>query len=392
MHRLSLVCLLALTTLVPAAHAQSPVPGAPAGWVQEDIGAPSVPGLVNLTGTGPSALWVVVGSGTDIQGTADQFHYAFNLLLGDGGITARLLSQVPGDPAWTKTGVMLRETDGAGSRMATLNFTPLHHLEVGWRTDTNGNWSGGSGAGRDSLAGGPIWLRVQHQGTEFQALFSDDGTNWTLSDHKTIAMDLTQPILAGLAVTSHQNGVYAAAGFDNVSVDNNIIMPAAAPTPAPTGPTDADLRKLEDQVFVLVNQARAAAGLPPYNRSPELDAAARRHSLDQAAHCSGPTHTGSDGSSPFDRMIAAGYTNWSFLGENAAAGQWLPIFDEESRNVMDQWMNEQPDAAGNRPHRDNILRPGTKDIGIAVAFNENCVVNGCPTCGRYYWTQDFGAR
>jgi uncharacterized protein YkwD len=377
MYRLSLACLLALTTLVPAAHAQSPVPGAPAGWFQEDIGGPNVPGGANVTGT----TWAVAGSGVDIQGTADQFHYVFTTLTGDGGITARILSQFAGDGSWTKTGVMLRESDAADSRMATFNFTSANGSEVGYRTDTNGSWSGiagGAGQGRTSLAGGPIWLRVQHKGTDFQVLLSDDGQTWRFIDHTTIAMDLTKPILAGLDVTSHTSDLRVAwATFDNVSVDHNVIVvPGAAPTA--TTPTAADLRNLEDQVFALVNQARAAAGLPPYNRAPELDASARAHSLDMAATCN-QSHTGSDGSQPWDRMTAAGY-NWRLAAENIASGQTT------AAGVFDTWFNEAPDAAGQRGHRDNILNPTAKDIGISVVFNGQCDTNG------YFWTQDFGAR
>jgi regulation of enolase protein 1 (concanavalin A-like superfamily) len=230
----------ALAFAVGAAHAAPPaVPGAPAGWVHEDIGGPGAAGDSKVTGTGAAAVWTVSGSGSDIQGSADQFQYAYTTLMGDGGITARVLSQTPGDPSWTKTGVMLRESDAAGSRMATFNFTSANGSEVGYRTDTDGSWSGiagGAGQGRSSLAAGPIWLRVQHKGTDFQVLLSDDGKNWTFIDHTTIAMDLTKPILAGLDVTSHMDGSLATATYDTVTVDNNVIVP-----PPVLGPVEVTL-------------------------------------------------------------------------------------------------------------------------------------------------------
>ena len=233
--------VLALAVSAPRSASAAPpaVPGAPAGWVHEDIGGPGAAGDASATGTGAAAVFTVTGSGADIQGTADQFHYAYTTLTGDGGITARVLSQTPGDPSWTKTGVMLRESDDASAPMATFNFTSANGSEVGYRTAAGGAWSGiagGAGQGRTSLAAGPIWLRVQHKGTDFQVLLSDDGKNWQFIDHTTIAMDLTKPILAGLDVTSHMDGSLATATYDNVTVDNNVIVP-----PPPFGPVQVTL-------------------------------------------------------------------------------------------------------------------------------------------------------
>src|SRR5207244_556921 len=126
-----------------------------------------------------------------------------------------------------KTGVMLRESNAAGSRMMIIAFTSNAGLEGGSREDTDGGWSspGANGVGRHTLDAGPIWLRVQHKGTDFSLLSSENGSNWKVWGHKTIAMDVSKPILAGLAVTSHMDGDLANATFDMVSVDNNVIVP-----------------------------------------------------------------------------------------------------------------------------------------------------------------------
>jgi uncharacterized protein YkwD len=146
--------------------------------------------------------------------------------------------------------------------------------------------------------------------------------------------------------------------------------------PAPTwaqAPTASALKQLEDQVFVLVNQARATAGLAPYTRASELDASARRHSLDMVT-TGNVSHTGTDGSSEFDRIRAAGY-DWTNAGENIAAGYTT------AQAVMDGWMNEPPPAI----HRANILNADYKEIGISVVYQAGSQYG-------YYWTQDFGAR
>jgi uncharacterized protein YkwD len=358
-YRLSLVCLLALTMRVPIANAQ--------GFSAANIPDGAMQKLGDLANAGQSL--------NSIAFTTDGGGVGWAILYGGGywwgGIPAGAAQK-------------LGEVANAG--LKSIAFTP----NGGWAIlyGTNGfAWSGIPDAAAQKLGD------LANAGQSLKSIaFTTDGGWAILYGNSGFA---SSGIPAG-AVLKLGDLANAGQGLKSIAFAPGggwaiLQEGGGGTTPTPTTPTDADLKKLEDQVFVLVNQARAAAGLAPYIRSPELDAAARRHSLDQAAHCSGPTHTGSDGSGPGERIEAAGY-NWTSWGENTAAGQWLPIFDEESRNVMDVWMNEQPDALGNRPHRDNILSRTAKEIGIAVAFNENCVVNGCSTCGRYYWTQDFGAR
>src|SRR5713101_5356030 len=72
-----------------------------------------------------------------------------------------------------------------------------------------------------------------------------------------------------------------------------------------------------------------------------------------------------------DRAGQSGYTGWSALGENIAAG--FP----SAEAVVTSWMN----SPG---HRANILSPNFTEIGIGM-------VNGGGKFGTY-WTQEFGAR
>jgi uncharacterized YkwD family protein len=121
------------------------------------------------------------------------------------------------------------------------------------------------------------------------------------------------------------------------------------------------------EVVNLVNQERRRAGLSPLRIHSRLNAAAQAHSNDMARN-NFMSHTGSDGSSPFDRMKRYGY-NYRWAGENVAAGQSSP------QDVMRSWMN----SPG---HRKNILNGNFRDIGVGYARG-----------GRYgtYWTQKFGS-
>ena len=103
----------------------------------------------------------------------------------------------------------------------------------------------------------------------------------------------------------------------------------------------------------------------------KLVAAARGHSNDMAIN-DFFSHTGSDGSSPWDRIERQGYSLASG-GENIAAGYSTPA------SVMDGWMN----SPG---HRANILNCGFTEIGIGYAYlaDDTGSVNY-----HHYWTQDF---
>ncbi|MEJ2703609.1 MAG: hypothetical protein P8Z79_14320, partial [Sedimentisphaerales bacterium] len=76
----------------------------PPGWSNQDVGT-----------TGGSAdesngTWTVSGDGADVWGATDAFHYAYVPLIGDGEISARVVSNGTGSNTWAKGGVMIRES------------------------------------------------------------------------------------------------------------------------------------------------------------------------------------------------------------------------------------------------------------------------------------------
>ncbi len=129
---------------------------------------------------------------------------------------------------------------------------------------------------------------------------------------------------------------------------------------------------LAEQVVQLVNAHRANAGCPPLAIDPRLVAAAQGHSEDMAVN-DFFSHTGSDGSRPWDRMEAEGY-NWSRAAENIAAGYPTP------EDVVAAWMN----STG---HRNNILNCALVDTGVGYVHLADDTGN---VNYHHYWTQDFG--
>jgi uncharacterized protein YkwD len=116
------------------------------------------------------------------------------------------------------------------------------------------------------------------------------------------------------------------------------------------------------QVFTLVNQARAQAGCKALVEDPRLDQAAQAHSDDMSAR-NYFSHTTPEGVTFDKREEAAGYPSPG--GENIAQGQ------TNAQVVMSAWMN----SAG---HRANILNCSYVAIGIGLATK------------GWDWTQDFG--
>jgi hypothetical protein len=225
----------------------------PAGWKAENINGADG-GSTDVTGTGAEAVWTVTGTGEDIWGAADSFHFAYTTLNGDGRITARILEQKGGhSDGWAKSGTMLRETNEGGSRTAYLVYCngedypdrPGRAFEPAFRRETDvgdpvrGD-GGDFGPATDSNMGrridkglGPIWMATQRKGQTYSHWLSEDGKAWKLVSKLNLDIPASAPLLAGLCVCQHGVGDSpnpAVAKFDNVSVSNDVIVP---PPPGP---------------------------------------------------------------------------------------------------------------------------------------------------------------
>ncbi len=177
-------------------------------WSGADIGSPSLAGSQSLS----NGVWTVAGSGTDIGGTVDQFHFVWQMLASDGGIRARVLSQTNTNSA-AKAGVMLRASTDPSAPFYAVVVTPQKGIYVLDRLT-----QGGGVHTVTTLAGvAPVYLQVQRVGTTFIAYTSSDGSSWTPVAGSTVAINVTGTLLAGMAVTSHTTSKVNTATFDTVS-------------------------------------------------------------------------------------------------------------------------------------------------------------------------------
>ena len=182
--------------------------GTLATQVSQDIGSVGVPG----SSTETPGVWTNRGSGTDIWNTADGFFFRGAALSGNGSIQARLTSQTATDP-WAKAGLMIRASTNANSTHAFVAATPANGLAFQRRTTTGGS-STHTAAGSYVF---PIWLKLTRSGSTLTGYKSTDGTNWTQIG--TVNITMSNQVLIGMAVTSHNNSALSTAVFDNVQAN-----------------------------------------------------------------------------------------------------------------------------------------------------------------------------
>lgn len=160
----------------------------------------------------------------------------------------------------------------------------------------------------------------------------------------------------GTGLGGNSSGLGSTAG-DATQVgaaDDVCVRPAAA-------------ERWQADVLSLVNQERAAAGLPALARSETLERQAEGFACELAYYDFFDHENPVTGSTLADRAEQYGY-DYRLLGENLAAGQPTP------EQAVAEWMN----SPG---HRANILNEGFTELGVGVI-----------TGGTYgvYWVQEFG--
>ncbi len=142
-------------------------------------------------------------------------------------------------------------------------------------------------------------------------------------------------------------------------------------------PQARDRALVASRVLELVNAARAHArrcgsesfaAATPLRRDALLEKTALAYAKDMARYAY-MDHTGRDGSSPQQRISAAGYA-WVEAGENLASG--VMSADE----VVDGWLHSPGHCA-------NLMQPAYTEMGVAFAVNPR-------DAAGVYWALEFG--
>ncbi|MGH9368701.1 MAG: PKD domain-containing protein, partial [Thermoanaerobaculia bacterium] len=187
-------------------------------WADSDIGAVGLPGSSSIA----SGTFTVRGSGADVYGYTDQFHFVYQQLSGDAEIVARVVS-VENTHSYAKSGVMIRQDLTATSPYAMMEILPRGSSGFQWRLTP-----GATTLSVGSSGAAPYWVRLVRSGSAFTAYRSSDAINW-IQVGTTTTVNLTSSVYVGLAATSHNNSAVCTSVFDNVTV-----TAASVPTATPT--------------------------------------------------------------------------------------------------------------------------------------------------------------
>ena len=213
MRELLLLCLLAAPFL-----AQTGTFGAFTN--SDDVGASPLKGSAEFDSA--TGQYKITGSGADIWGKADQFHYLWREMSGDVAVTAttKFLSE---GIAHRKAVIMLRKSLDADSPFVQLAIHGDGLASVQFRNAKADNTNT-----VDFPIGAPgTWkLKLARQGTTITVWIAKEGAPLRELGHTTNT--LGSPILVGLGVSSHTVEATNTVLFSDVSVESR-PAPAAAP-------------------------------------------------------------------------------------------------------------------------------------------------------------------
>lgn len=127
---------------------------------------------------------------------------------------------------------------------------------------------------------------------------------------------------------------------------------------------DEEIDELANEIAILVNEARAEAGLQPLYVVPYLNEISEIRAVETTMEFS---HTRNG--QKFTSIIDTSIVDYRYAAENLACG------NESAEDTFDQWRN----SAG---HWKNILSPNATHMGIGVVYDENSEYG-------WYWQQLF---
>ncbi len=177
----------------------------------DDVGAPPLRGAVAFDAA--TRQYRITGSGADIWGRADEFHYLWREIAGDFTVaaTTRFLT---GGNAHRKAVIMLRRNLDADSPFAHLAIHGDGMPSVQFR-----NAKADTTHTVDFPIEGPgTWtLKLARQGTALTVWVAKDGAPLRELGHTLT--QLGSPVLVGLGVSSHTREAVNTVQFSNVSIE-----------------------------------------------------------------------------------------------------------------------------------------------------------------------------
>lgn len=198
----------------------TPTPNVLSPWLAQDIGAVNLPGSESFT----NGVFTMYASGADIQSTADAFRFIYVTNNSTSFTVIARVTSVQNVNAWSKAGVMIRDSLNANGANAFIGLTPGNGVTWQYRSSDGGSTTYNNTTGLTA----PYWVKLVRSGSSFSGYRSPDGVNWTLQGSATATMSST--VYVGLADTAHTTANLAMATFDNVNAPGFTPPSAGQPT------------------------------------------------------------------------------------------------------------------------------------------------------------------
>jgi|WetSurSiteA1Bulk_404760.scaffolds.fasta_scaffold17458_2 uncharacterized protein YkwD len=201
------------------------------------------------------------------------------------------------------------------------------------------------------------WLFQNPAGKTFGVGAEGDGLLWVQINVAFPLPSGPTPVAAGATPVS-----------SGASPETAGSTPVATATPVTTqgGCVYSQNPSYESQILGLINNVRAQNGLGALALNSQLSAAALEHSLDMACN-DNISHTGTDGSTWYDRVRKQGFANYNAARENIYVGN--PAFGGDANGAFTWWMNSEI-------HRKTLMNPDQKLIGISYIYSDASTYGG----------------
>ena len=176
-------------------------------------------------------MWTIKAGGHDIWGNADQFTFVYKEVSGDFDVSATIHTlDLTND--WSKAGIMARQDLSPGSINAYSACRGLDDL-ITFQSREEADGSSGSERLAPDGAPRPVTVRLIRTGNEFVGGWSlDGGATWEpniandgVSTTAPRTVNMADPILLGIAVTSHTAGVIASSEVEVLGDATSSVLP-----------------------------------------------------------------------------------------------------------------------------------------------------------------------
>ena len=186
----------------------------PTRWTTQDIGD------VGMSGSAcyKKDAFTLYGSGQSSSTISDALHFAYKTFVGNGEITARLVTLDQSSGA--TSGIMIRESIAPGAKYAFIGLTNEGCI-FQYRLK-----NASSSIKTSSLAKikAPYWVKLLKVKSLYTAYISSNGVDWiTFKQPIDLNFGTTSPTYIGLSISSNNNTILSVSTIDNFKIDKDSI-------------------------------------------------------------------------------------------------------------------------------------------------------------------------